>query len=128
LYGDGPWVLGVTAVDVGVLAGLFAALSINDNLFAVTGVHNDLWKATDKGLPSNWLDVNFDDSQWISGSALTNANCLAGEATWNSVSPGFMDKVKTAAKSEIHAIWLNSCLDLNKQVCLITNIRFHLEL
>jgi hypothetical protein len=128
LYGDGPWVLGVTAADAGGLAALFAAISINGNLFASTGVHNHLWKATDKELPPNWLDVNFDDSLWVTGSALTHANCLAAEATYNDASPGFMDRLRTAAKSEIHPIWLNNCLDLNKKVCRVINTRFHLEL
>jgi hypothetical protein len=46
LEGNGPWVIGIKGNASSSIAGMFAAITLNDEPFTATGVSNTLFKAT----------------------------------------------------------------------------------
>jgi hypothetical protein len=112
LKGDGPWVVAVHAVDTGVVAGFFSAVSIDGQKFAVTGYDDPKWTVSLKA-ENGWKNVMFDDSHWTHG-LLPAEDCLIQSDGWQDADADFNDKLKNnVAKATILGIWLPNCKNIN---------------
>jgi hypothetical protein len=110
LQGDGPWVVAVKATDYGTIAGFFANVMLDGQLFSVTGGSNSHWSVTDQ-YESGWTAKDFDDSHW-------NQNLESSDACkdpiWNSMSPTFYSTLEAKAPNDrVSAIWYPCCSTIN---------------
>jgi hypothetical protein len=106
LQGDGPWVIGIKGNDYGNnLAAMFVGVTLNDQPFTATGVNTTKFKATAGIPPSDWLNPNFDDSEWAAGSPL--AACTSIQHLWGG------DLLQTlreqSSNQTILPSWLHNC-------------------
>jgi hypothetical protein len=116
LKGEGPWVVGIEAHDWGVIAGLFSSIFLDGQPYTATGNITTQFKASDTAA-SNWLDVDFNDNDWKTGSAINNLDCLAGESLWGGQGGQlFTDLNAQSPGLPIHASWFPKCRAVNKKL------------
>jgi hypothetical protein len=112
LQGDGPWVIGIKGLGLfGVLSGMFAGVTLNDQPFTATGVNTTKFKATTGIPPSDWLNPNFDDSAWAAGTALAASDCTSRQHMWGG--PFFQTLSAQSPNQTILASWLPNCSTLS---------------
>ena len=115
LKGSGPWVLGIEGKDHGVVAGMFAGITINGQPYTATGSASTKFYATETKPDLNWLDTNYDISSWKSGPALTPPDC--NSPVWASTDANFWKRLAAQSPEQpIKASWLPGCTSTQNKV------------
>jgi hypothetical protein len=113
LEGNGPWVIGIKGNASSSIAGMFAAITLNDEPFTATGVSNTLFKATSNTVQKDWLNPNYDEPDWASGIALKTSDCKSLQEFWGDLLIALREK---SPNQEVGASWLPNCSSASNEV------------
>ncbi|KAJ1343372.1 hypothetical protein BSLG_002398 [Batrachochytrium salamandrivorans] len=84
---DGPWLIAINGTDIGVIAGLFAVVSLDGVPYAATGTPNSEFVMSPTVDDPSWnTDVYYDDSTWVTQ---TTDTCSNYASTWTSLLQNF---------------------------------------
>ena len=114
--GYGPWVIGIRALDAGVISGLFAGVSLDNLPYTATGFSDTKFRATLVKPDSDWLKPNYNVSTWERGAALATPDCT--NPIWDRATDGAFSRrlYRQMPEQVIKASWLPGCSTTNNQV------------
>ncbi|KAH9250145.1 hypothetical protein BASA81_012102 [Batrachochytrium salamandrivorans] len=104
VYGDGPWLVAVSAADYGGIAGMFAVVTLDGVPISTTATANNMFRMTPFPPPNPWAtSLAYDDSTWFTQ---TTDTCTNYAELWSNVISGMDAQV---SGQQPRAMWYPNC-------------------